>query len=744
MRVLAVAFATSALLAAQTLPPAAATKVDFEKHILPILQQNCHSCHGAEVQQSGLRLDRRQPAMRGGDYGPVIIPGKSAESKLIRRVVNGDGGMLMPPSGSLSKADIGLLRAWIDQGADFRLELKDEPPAPPVEPKVSSLISAIRLRQDAAVEKMLQAEPALAQAKDAANSTALHHAAGFGSLATMKLLLDQGAKIDARNKRASTPLHWAMHDEAKVRFLLDRGAGLNTKQSDGRTPLYQAASLYNGHSILRLLLEKGADPNLATAAGQTPLMAAAIRGDDVAIKLLLEAKAAVDTKNGAGSTALISAATNGNPAAVRLLLEKGADAKVLNKRQESALGFAATAGNEESVRLLLAAGAPVNVQDDRGYSPLMFAAASDTIPTGAVKRLLAAGADPKATGEGETAGSLAAKRGPTEVTRLLGVTAPAPKPFSVRTVARHTVPEAVSKALTLLEVQSHNFIRIGGCNSCHAQDLPSAAAGLARSRGLPAPKSIEQLSVLLQGTSTERVMDFNTGAITTVGWELFDYGINQQPKDEYTDSVVRFLKAMQGPDGLWKVNESRRPPLNVGAYQTTALAAYALRHYTPTPDQADTDRALARAAATLSQMQPTAMQDRAFHLLALAWTNAPAASIEKAVRALVAMQYPDGSWSQMPTMDADAFATGQALFALNVGGKLPTTDRVYQKGVAYLRRTQAADGSWHVRSRSIEIQPYFESGFPYGHDQWISAAGTSWAVMALSLTVEPTSLSRAE
>ena len=96
----------------------------------------------------------------------------------------------------------------------------------------------------------------------------------------------------------------------------------------------------------------------------------------------------------------------------------------------------------------------------------------------------------------------------------------------------------------------------------------------------------------------------------------------------------------------------------------------------------------------------------------------------------------------MATMETDSYATGQALFALNVAGKLPTTDPVYQKGVRYLLRTQAADGSWHVKSRSIWIQPYFEGGFPYSHDQWISAAGTSWAAMALSLTVEPQRISQ--
>src|SRR5947209_119823 len=125
-----------ALFAVAGMPLFAQTaKVDFEKQIQPLLAQRCFACHGEEVQQSGLRLDKRQNAMRGGDYGPVIIPGKSSESKLIRRVVNGDGGMQMPPTGALSADEIGLLRAWIDEGAEFRTELKPEPPAKPVDPK---------------------------------------------------------------------------------------------------------------------------------------------------------------------------------------------------------------------------------------------------------------------------------------------------------------------------------------------------------------------------------------------------------------------------------------------------------------------------------------------------------------------------------------------------------------------------------------------------------------------------------
>src|SRR5947199_5799439 len=130
---------------AQTkLPSAVNRKIDYEKDVQTLLSQKCYVCHGEDVQQSGLRLDKRQNALRGGDYGPVISPGNSADSKLIRRLVNGDGGLQMPPTGPLSDDEIGILRAWIDQGADFRIEVQEDAPAKPADPKVTSFISAVR------------------------------------------------------------------------------------------------------------------------------------------------------------------------------------------------------------------------------------------------------------------------------------------------------------------------------------------------------------------------------------------------------------------------------------------------------------------------------------------------------------------------------------------------------------------------------------------------------------------------
>jgi hypothetical protein len=82
-------------------------------------------------------------------------------------------------------------------------------------------------------------------------------------------------------------------------------------------------------------------------------------------------------------------------------------------------------------------------------------------------------------------------------------------------------------------------------------------------------------------------------------------------------------------------------------------------------------------------------------------------------------------------MGSDAYATGQALYALQSSG-LTARDRVHQRAVSYLLRTQLEDGTWFVRSRAFGFQPYFESGFPHGVDQFISASATSWAVIALA------------
>ncbi|MBX5494689.1 MAG: PSD1 domain-containing protein [Bryobacteraceae bacterium] len=110
------------LLCGQTadLPAPASRKVDFRKDVEPIFKTRCIGCHGAKQQMSGLRLDARTPALAGGYSGPVIQPGRSADSILIHRVAGMKDLMAMPPGGKrLSADEIAILRAWIDQGANW-------------------------------------------------------------------------------------------------------------------------------------------------------------------------------------------------------------------------------------------------------------------------------------------------------------------------------------------------------------------------------------------------------------------------------------------------------------------------------------------------------------------------------------------------------------------------------------------------------------------------------------------------
>jgi len=163
------------------------------------------------------------------------------------------------------------------------------------------------------------------------------------------------------------------------------------------------------------------------------------------------------------------------------------------------------------------------------------------------------------------------------------------------------------------------------------------------------------------------------------------------------------------------------------------VAARGLRTYgvdRPAANQA----ALERARRWLETRQPSNHEDRVFRLLGLIWAEGSKATREAARQALLDTQRRDGGWAQTDYRTSDAYATGEALFALRAAGLAPDS-RAYRRGVRYLLKTQLVDGSWWVRSRSHPTQSYFETGFPHGEDQFISAAATNWATQALLLSL---------
>jgi mono/diheme cytochrome c family protein len=98
--------------------PCVAEPVDYVRDVKPILAARCYACHGPDKQRSGLRLDTAAAALKGGNSGPAVVPGRSGASRLIQAVTGAADVHVMPPkSPRLSPPDIDRLRAWIDQGA---------------------------------------------------------------------------------------------------------------------------------------------------------------------------------------------------------------------------------------------------------------------------------------------------------------------------------------------------------------------------------------------------------------------------------------------------------------------------------------------------------------------------------------------------------------------------------------------------------------------------------------------------
>ena len=201
--------------------------------------------------------------------------------------------------------------------------------------------------------------------------------------------------------------------------------------------------------------------------------------------------------------------------------------------------------------------------------------------------------------------------------------------------------------------------------------------------------------------------------------------------DPATDAWARYLKNRQDADGRW-ADPSHRPPLEASEFQATATSIRALQEYAPKSRRAEYEAAVRRGAEWLKAAKPATTEDRAFQILGLAWAGGNEDAVRTAARGLIAEQRPNGGWAQHASLASDAYATGQALVALHEAGAVAIKDEAYQRGVKFLVSTQMEDGSWYVRSRSIPFQPYFESGFPHGPDQWISVAATNWAATALA------------
>jgi len=722
-------------------------KVDFRRDVQPIFQAHCIGCHGPSLQMNGFRVDRRSAAMKGGTIA-VIGPGNSAGSRLYLKLLNDQYGPQMPPTGPLKAEQIAIIKAWIDQGAEWPDDLAGETPPPPSDRRAERLMDAIRAGERQQFRKLLSSDAAGVKLQGPGGSTPLMYAVLYGDLASVRLALDKGADVNAHNQAGANALMWAVDDLEKTRLLIERGADVNARSDNHRTPLMMAAGRAGNIAVVKLLLDKGAKVAVAAPGlfGETnALEEAALAGDEATMRLLIERGADPKSAGPFGLSFVIRA----NCTACFDLLIKSAGPEIVNPAMFIA---SPPLGDAHAVKLLLDHGADAHAKSPDGVSILIPTAASDLLLADSIKALIAGGADVNASiGKGRTVLDVARQHGQTPVVDLLvkaGAREGDPPPAAaVQPKPAASPREAVARSLPLLQRSDTTFLRKSGCVGCHNNTLTTMTVAAARRNGFPVDEEqsrqqVKTISAYLESWRDRALQGIGIpGDSDTIGPILLALAAAQYPPDPATDAMARFLKGQQRPDGRWDVF-AHRPPVEASTYASTAAALRAIQVYAPKPQRAEYDKAIRLAAAWLLKTEPQFTDDRVYRILGLSWSGAPKKALRQAGDELAATQRQDGGWSQIPTLASDAYATGEALVALRESGFL-VDDPAYRRGVTFLLRSQCEDGSWHVRSRAMPIQPYFESDFPYGRDQFISSAATNWAVMALLPAVSKTAIEAA-
>jgi ankyrin repeat protein len=766
-------------------PTDAGREIDFVRDIKPVLERSCVQCHSGEKPKGGLRLESREPLLKGGESKEAaIIPGQGAKSQLVRFASDSVKEMEMPPLDkrgkypALKEAEVGLIRRWIDEGAAWPEEIvlsaavateveAGTANSAPVLVEKHPVFEMIRRGDRRGIAKVLQ-DPEILRVRDENGNTPLIEAAFYLEAKQLALFLDQGGEVNATNNAGVTALMKAVWDVKKTKLLLERKADVNAASKIGNTALIIASYAYDAAPVVKELIAHGANVRATNRAGGNALTAAAEAGNVEVVRTLLDHGAAPDSKtriveSGLEVSALMIAAQLGHLDCVKLLLERGADPN-LRLEHGTALHFAVITERTEVVRLLLERGVDVNVpgrrllsfRNDTGLTPLMYASLNERNDPTIVQWLLERGAEVNVkASSGDTPLDMARRRGNTKVVSALlaagtkddGTTAELPNLkalWSSKQVEKHnatTVRKAAEAGVSVLVRSGERMTEATGnrCASCHQQNLPALAWSTAAARGVGYPEQIakEQLKATIQGS--KRFGEFSVEQPPPVpniaAWLLIGLDAAEYPAGPMTDSFAYALARYQHGDGRW-VTKAWRPPTDYSDVTSTALAIRALKVYAPPTMKKRIDGNIRKAAAWLTGYEPESVEERAMQILGLHWAGSHKSQIKKLAKGLLIEQRADGGWAQLSTLETDAYATGLALFALNQAAGLNASDDTYQNGVKYLLSTQLDDGSWFVKTRASPVQVAIKEVFPHEEHQWISSIATGWSSIALMLATE--------
>jgi squalene-hopene/tetraprenyl-beta-curcumene cyclase len=308
--------------------------------------------------------------------------------------------------------------------------------------------------------------------------------------------------------------------------------------------------------------------------------------------------------------------------------------------------------------------------------------------------------------------------------------------LGVQARADDSVPDVrsvIDRGLVFLAKDSVTWKESRKCYECHHAPFTIWALNEAKHRGYPVDDKVltemtswvvgeDYLAKLLAARPEQKEIVFNEAPL------LLALGIEAGDTKETQDGLKRMLAAVvhdQEQDGFWKrANESR--PILSSPDTLTTLALLALS----APNAPDLGEAGSAAKQKGLQWLAAAKADDELQSIALRlilWhrLGRPAAEWEPLVQQLQQAQHDDGGWSQVKLAKSDAFATGQALYALAEAGARPE-DAAVKKAQAFLAKSQGPDGAWAMTSRAImgngQVATKFEP---------ITHASTAWAVMGL-------------
>src|SRR5688500_8901166 len=318
-----------------------------------------------------------------------------------------------------------------------------------------------------------------------------------------------------------------------------------------------------------------------------------------------------------------------------------------------------------------------------------------------------------------------------------GVRAQEPDPAAVR--------EAAARAVAVIQKAQAPWYTANKqvCGSGHHQYQPALAFRAARERGIPVDEAIARADALKAFTfaDLDRAIQY-----TYVIEPAMDDAYRMVAADAAgvtpnlaTAVYARLLISRQNREGDWD-GFHQRPPSSYSRFTMAALGLRAVQLYHHTSQKAAAAAAVARARAFLESKPARATEERAYQIIGLKWAGADRGTLQRLARELKATQRPDGGWSALPGREPEVYSTAQALVALREGS-VGEIDPAWQRGVAFLLKTQQPDGSWRMATRlnppAPLSPPYFDAGYPEGRNQFISMTGAGWAVMALASALPP-------